>query len=306
MAFLANGGNVYYTDSQGADPGPVERNAGYIEIFPSDTIDLSPDGGFLLYISYIFKSFGEWYSVIIEGRWGKPFRSWQDNPLQGEYFKESALDVLGEKWATRLYSPRWSPDGSQILFARSNELLVLEPDEGIIQQISVGSEVIEYCDWAPHGRFVASNRTGEIWITDGSSSQLLGKGFNPDVSPDESKIAFLQDDGEKSIWTMDLDGTNRKLMVDYVRSVPTRKRGFYFAWSPDSREIAFFTPDEIRAVSLFDGTVRSVLNIEGAGITSISWSPAWGAETGTGVSPASWGQVKSASADTFPVAPDGS
>ena len=283
IAFLANSGNdpfvssrIYYTDSHGADPGPITtgRRGGF-------QFDLSPDGGYLLYVTYMSKSYGERYEIIEESRWGTIFQGEKSLPV----FIESAVEASGSSIATPLYSPRWSPDGNQILFARKNELIVPGADRVITPIIST-SDIIQYCDWAPNERFVASTQRNEIWIADSRSEKLLGEGFNPDVSPDDTKIAFIVpgDGGARGIWTMDLDGGNKELIHAYGG-------GANIAWSPDSKEIAFVTDEGIWAVSL-DGTVRSILLTEGVSIFGISWSPSWDTEPGTSVSPTSWGMVK--------------
>ena len=288
IAFVANSGNaswsssVYYTDSHGADPGKIGegRRGGY-------QFDLSPDGGYLLYVTHTSKSFGEWYQIFQESRWGAPFRG--EKRIQ--VFIDSAIEATGESIATPLYSPRWSPDGDQVLLARRNELIVLWGDKTTIPIIST-SEVIQYCDWAPNERFVVSTQRNEIWIADDRSEQLLGEGFNPDVSPDGTRIVFLVsgDGGEKNIWTMNLDGGNKELIHSYVLSFGAN--GSHIAWSPDSSEIAFFNDEGIWAVSL-DGTMRSILLTgEGVSIFGISWSPSWGTDTETAIFPTSWGTVK--------------
>ena len=242
IAFRAK--EVYYTDSQGSDPGPVE-NGKHDGIW----IDISPDGAYYLQVAYTLKSFGEWYEIIAHSRWGEPLVEWFDNPSWPSVFIEAAIEAIGEDTrAPRLYSPRWSPDGSLILFARLNELIVLDPYSRygeVVQEIPILSEsdIIHYCDWAPNERYVVSNHRREIWISDNNSDQFLGEGFNPDVSPDGTKIVFIVpgESQEKSIWTMDLDGDNKEHVHTYIQRV--RTSGSLVAWSPDSKEIAFFTSE---------------------------------------------------------------
>ena len=161
-----------------------------------------------------------------------------------------------------------------------------------VRQFTVGEERLWYCDWVPDDRFVASTRE-KIWLTDGNTTRSLGEGFNPDVSPDGTTIAFLIDTDEgKELWTMDVDGSNRRFIHRYTQSLHTD--GSYIAWSPDSQEIAYFTFEGIWEVTL-DGTVRSILFIEGANIQAISWSPSQ--PISTAIYPATWGQVKRGEAD---------
>ena len=61
IAFQAD--PVYNTNSQGADPGPVERGGDGLNF-----IDLSPDGRFLLCIGHLYKSWGEYYWLFARDR----------------------------------------------------------------------------------------------------------------------------------------------------------------------------------------------------------------------------------------------
>ena len=284
---------VYYTNSQGADPGPVERGGDGLNF-----IDLSPDGRFLLCIGHLYKSWGEYYWLFARDR--------RDNVTLLEY------NLFADRDPPQIYSPRWSADCREILFAVENRLHTIpftgnvvyvsydvdyelrvppakvNPDQyPPVRQFTVGEERLWYCDWAPDGHFVASTRE-EIWLTDGTTTRSLGEGFNPDVSPDGTTIAFLIDTDEgKELWTMEVDGSNRRFIHRYIQSLHTD--GSYIAWSPDSQEIAYFTFEGIWGVTL-DGTVRSILFIEGANIQAISWSASQ--PIPTAIYPATWGQVK--------------
>ena len=76
----------------------------------------------------------------------------------------------------RAISPRWSPDGSQILFIRSfgadrRELWVVRATGGNPQRIGTASDVVA-ADWSPDGSRLAMVRTGaqpgslQVWIAD--------------------------------------------------------------------------------------------------------------------------------------------
>jgi Tol biopolymer transport system component len=130
--------------------------------------------------------------------------------------RESAPRALGiytidpsDSSLTRLtrapdYRPRWSPDGSQIVFQRFSE--------GLRSDIYV----------------MSANGSGVQRLTD------LGFAFQPAWSPDGSQIAFGSGLGRSAeIFVMNADGSEQtRLTHDGFRdSVP--------AWSPDSTTIAF-------------------------------------------------------------------
>ena len=69
----------------------------------------------------------------------------------------------------------------------------------------------------------------------------------PQVSPDSTKICFVADEGEgretvRSLYVMDVDGRNRKKLVDHAREP---------FWSPDSKVIGFL-PQEYPKFNVID------------------------------------------------------
>lgn len=78
-----------------------------------------------------------------------------------------AMDLMGEIWtlpaqggeATSIVAgehparrPRWSPDGSSIVYENGNKLWLYDSDGGVTSGISVGNYVDRYPDWHPDGR----------------------------------------------------------------------------------------------------------------------------------------------------------
>ena len=300
IAFIAEEGASYYTDSMGTDPSTL------IGYWTGEAFDLSPDGNYIIDVYSSVKSYGTSYGLTMSNRWDY-LPKWgnihdNDDPYQSWKY----VFYQGSSDTPRIYSPRWSPDGTKILLfadiqpSEPPELIVVDPFSDIrrgiiLQEISTEAKygTYKYCDWAPDGQFIYSE-SGEMWITDGDFSQSLGEGRSPDVSPDETKVAFLIAPGytgssptDLEIWVMDMDGSNRKLVHQFRGYVPLQE--FRISWSPDSREVAFITIREIKAVSL-DGIVRDIIDFPEY-INSIAWSPS-GDKT-TRVSPATWGEVKS-------------
>lgn len=94
----------------------------------------------------------------------------------------------------------------------------------------------------------------EIFVSnnDGSAPVNLTKTATvhehfPQVSPDGTKICFSVDEGEgreavRSLWIMDIDGQNRKKLVDNARE--------HF-WSPDGKRVGFL-PQEFPKFNVID------------------------------------------------------
>jgi Tol biopolymer transport system component len=100
-------------------------------------------------------------------------------------------------------------------------------------------------------------------VAGGSARRLPLIGESNDVplwSPDGNRIAFrVRDGGRTSLAVMNADGTNPRVFRE--TDVPANTWGVCYWWSPDSRFVAFLSPDR-RRLSLLDvvaGTNRTVL-----------------------------------------------
>jgi WD40 repeat protein len=117
-----------------------------------------------------------------------------------------------------LGSPKWSNDGTRILF---------DATPGTLWQFT---------------RIESINLANERpTITD------LGAGNCPTFSPDDKRIAFLlqpraEPEAEAGVWVMQADGTQRRLFAPYARPI----------WSPDGKRLMMVTFSNPQNVSLLD------------------------------------------------------
>lgn len=137
-------------------------------------------------------------------------------------------------------APRWSPDGKQIVFHSNRD----------------GSPG----PWKVH-----------LMNSDGSNQTRLSPldnatfDLSPSFSPDGKQIAFVSWDGTSfGIWTMNTDGTNRRLVTNLA--VPA----YTAAFSPDGTKILWVGNDnyEIESVNL-DGSSRTMLTNSGGKIYEV-------------------------------------
>jgi dipeptidyl aminopeptidase/acylaminoacyl peptidase len=146
------------------------------------------------------------------------------------------------------YSPKWSHDGTRIVFG------------------AWPSRVFESC------------RIKAIEVKEGLPSLVdLGPGNSPTLSPDDKRIAFALEHGrvpgaEAGVWVMEADGSQRRRAGDY---------GAPF-WSPDGREFLINGYEEFPVITVmnFEKVTGGKLQVPGYRI--FSW-PSW-AGSGTVVS----------------------
>jgi len=131
------------------------------------------------------------------------------------------------------------------------EMYVYDVDRAWLTKLSSDTASNQDPSWSPDGKQIAftvwSDATAEIYTLDIDSGAARNISNSPSTqeqfpvwSPDGTMIAFLSDQGSEFegvlyLHVMDADGTNLRRLSD------DRSQILDIQWSPDSREIAFFT-----------------------------------------------------------------
>ncbi|HEY7667222.1 MAG TPA: hypothetical protein VIE12_03760 [Actinomycetota bacterium] len=173
--------------------------------------------------------------------------------LDGSGFRILTEDPIGAK------QPRWSPDGSQLLYFRVDDEgnlrpMVMDADGTDVREIPGSHQAADFnpADWSPDGSLILYTSVKDglpvlatLPITGGRTRFLnTGSGW-PEVggawSPDGSQIAFTRGIGTDSggvlvfgVWVMNADGSGEH----QVAALPGASAEAP-AWSPDGSKIAF-------------------------------------------------------------------
>jgi hemolysin type calcium-binding protein/WD40 repeat protein/uncharacterized protein DUF11 len=179
------------------------------------------------------------------------------------------------------FDPRWSPDGSMVVFASSKDiattsgipgLYVVAADGSGLRRLTTDSGVTGSPSWSPDGSRIAylvhTGGAADIWIADVAAGRkeqvtLDGGGKGPSAwSPDGSAILYTQQASD-GLWVAKVD-------VD-DHGVHRLAQGSQPVWSPDGSRIAFVDAEGKLAEMAADGSGQFEL----AGVPSNQpvWSP---------------------------------
>lgn len=190
-----------------------------------------------------------------------------------------------EHWGDFDYAPDWSPDGSQIVFARElydpvdedvrYQLWIMDADGSDAHPIygSYYASDVSNPDWSPLGNEILVDGLLSI-ATNGTVNQARSDSFPsgdfPAWSPDGSQIAFSDYDG---LSVMNADGSELRQLASDV---------YEPSWSPDGRKIVGsrgVAPDEYTDLAIVDvatGTTTPLATFTGdPEHASAFYSPAW-------------------------------
>lgn len=189
----------------------------------SDAPEFAPDGKSLLYIS---ADVGDWqtYRAALDG-------SGATTLLSG--IPQGARD------------PKYSPDGSRILFSQDVNrdgnyvIFSVSPDGSGLTQLTPNGESNEMADWSPDGKRIVysayhdDGRDLFLMNADGTGVSRLtsdpASEFDPAWSPDGGRIAFVSDkDGAYEIYVINTDGT-RETRLTY-----NQNNDRWPTWRPNS------------------------------------------------------------------------
>jgi Tol biopolymer transport system component len=181
------------------------------------------------------------------------FRKWW-NGIPGDSLEIISAD--GAKAATILqpdsgrmiFSPRWSPDGSQIAFQDMSEIFIINSDGSNMKQIAdeasftslqVPYVAISAISWSPDGKWITlaadpkSTNENDIWMVSTSNNAVVNLSNSQDYdetspvwSPDGIWIAFVRN--KNTIWLYDTSTKNMKIIFEESSSSSIEK----LIWKP--------------------------------------------------------------------------
>lgn len=200
----------------------------------------------------------------------------------------SAKHVILRSITSCFLGPRWSPDGSRILFHDGENVFTVSPNgEGLQQLTDFHRPLAEISGvaWSPDGRRIAFTRStpgggGRLYVAaaDGSRQIVIHTCFaelcrgglrteSPTWSPTGTRIAFTE---RRNLYLVDPAGGHLARLTSCPATLAYQGCGvMYPTWSPDAGKIAFVTNDRVHIFHLGTGWTRR-LAVPGVG--SLAWA----------------------------------
>ncbi len=167
-----------------------------------------------------------------------------------------------------------SPTGKRAVVEARGDVFTVPAENGVVRNLTRSSGVAErYPAWSPDGKWVAyfSDRSGEYELTlraaDGSGEERkltsLGAGFRyaPVWSPDSQQLAFI--DQAMRLYVHGVDPAQTRQIDHLLWLFHGELEQFHFAWSPDSRWLAYAGDQDNRntAIVLYDAKEHRRLQV---------------------------------------------
>jgi Tol biopolymer transport system component len=149
----------------------------------------------------------------------------------------------------RMFAPRWSPDGRQILMSGQDalgdvELYLIDAGGTNVRKLTGKHETISAGEWSPDGRQIAytdqsaSDAEGRLYVVNADGTGVRPLKDDPHGqfygvwSPDGGEIAYNGHDPSPEAWYV--------AVVDVASGASRRlATGTFPRWSPDGRWIAY-------------------------------------------------------------------
>ncbi len=146
--------------------------------------------------------------------------------------------------------PRWSPDGTQLVFnaigygSVNNEIFVANADGSNVTRLTNNDYTDRYPSWSPDGTQIAFSYEDEgytgIAVIDADGTNLIQlthttmRDIEPAWSPDGQSVVFSSNrDGLYNLYTIQPDGSN------LTQIISNSGNNRYPKWSPDGNLISF-------------------------------------------------------------------
>ena len=171
----------------------------------------------------------------------------------GSAFTARRLTPYQEDDGQELTNLSFSHDGRMIVYVRGGDHGANWPAEGNLQPDPNGSP---------------QQPKMQVWsvAVSGSAPHLIGEGDEPVVSPDNSRVAFINN---KRIWIGTIDGSKPAEAAFFARGTSGSPR-----WAPDGHSLAFVSDrDDHSFIGIFQNPVTPIRYVSPT--TSRDFEPAW-------------------------------
>lgn len=167
----------------------------------------------------------------------------------------------------------WSPNGNYVIFAESqpqNKIVIANRDGDIVKEIKSNSKdmTLSHPEFYDNNKIVfigireSDGLTTLMWLDKNNPEKLtkITNAYNYEISPNKKYLVYSYNVGESDGTKTKVAAINKDMIIGNILDVTKKDdRATSYAWSNDSKYLAYTTDNEVWAYSIDNKQIKKLV-----------------------------------------------